>query len=174
MPPKIVNDASVIHIFCVTCQLIFRCDKECTNGAHFWANSPLIFVCRASDKNTQKKRQLTEKKKLRKPWERSYFYSCDELTWEWRAYGAVIGALLSPGLDSQIARLGSCRVDCLIGSCPCITGFSRGSPVFFPPQLLTLQFRTLYLSSTHNETWMSFIFAIRAFEIYCFVMFLRR
>lgn len=82
---KIVNDASVIHIFCVTCQLIFRCDKECTNGAHFWANSPLIFVCRASDKNTQKKKDNQLKKKgLRKPWESSYFYSCDELTWEWR------------------------------------------------------------------------------------------
>ena len=66
LPPKIVNDASVIHIFCVTCQLIFRCDKECTNGAHFWANSPLIFVCRASDKNTQKKRQPTEKKSVKK------------------------------------------------------------------------------------------------------------
>lgn len=84
VPPKIVNDVSVIHIFCVTCQLIFRCDKECTNGAHFWANSPLIFVCRASDKNTQKKDNQLKKKALRKTWERSYFYSCDELTWEWR------------------------------------------------------------------------------------------
>jgi len=54
--------------------------------------------------------------------------------------GAVVGAFASHrcGLGSILAR---CHmwVEFVVGSRPCSEGFSPGSPVFLPPEKLTLQ-----------------------------------